>query len=50
MTTPENPTPSAAPADVPREGAWGVAGVGLLLALFVLGVLATLHALIATLG
>jgi hypothetical protein len=49
MTSPEDRTPNA-PADPPREGAWGAAGVGLLLGLFVLAVLATLHALLATLG
>lgn len=34
----------------PREGAWGAAGVGLLLGLFSLAVLATLHSLMVTFG
>lgn len=50
MTSPDTPTPTEPRADAPREGGWGAAGVGLLLGLFILGVLATLHALLVTLG
>lgn len=39
-----------ASGEPPTEGAWGAAGVGLLLGLFVLAVLATLHSLLVTLG
>lgn len=49
MQGPERTT-NPTPADPPREGVWGAVGVGLLLVLFVLAVLATLHALLTTLG
>ena len=42
--------PAESRADVPREGAWGAAGVGLLLGLFILAVIATAHSLLTTLG
>lgn len=42
--------PARAAGEPPREGAWGAAGVGLLLGLFILAVLATLHSLLVTLG
>ena len=50
--TPEPTRPDAARAthEPPSEGAWGAAGVGLLLGMFILAVLATLHSLIVTLG
>lgn len=50
--TPEANRQDAARAggEPPSEGAWGAAGVGLLLGLFILAVLATLHSLMVTLG
>lgn len=56
MTTPGSPEPTREDPvrgggdSPPREGAWGAVGVGLLLGLFVLAVLATLHSLIVTFG
>lgn len=43
-------SPQRQSGEPPREGAWGVFGVATLLGLFVLAIVATLHALLVTLG
>ena len=50
MADSEKSGSTGAGPEVPREGGWGAAGVTLLVTLFVLGILATLHALITTVG
>ncbi len=50
MSRPEERSPGRPQPEAPREGAWGAAGIALLLGIFVLAVLATLHSLLVTLG